>query len=114
MMKTTKQCELCGETKPLSDFSKSYRNRCRTCVAEQTRTKRLLTGTASKVITADSSQTDIVDTAEFRLVEVALPALINCIDGDFLGRECDEIAEKAVRIARAALSQMRKSDNNLA
>lgn len=36
----TKKCEICGRELPLSDFSKSYRNRCRECVARLTREKR--------------------------------------------------------------------------
>lgn len=30
----TRKCEVCGEIKPVADFSKSYRNRCKPCVAE--------------------------------------------------------------------------------
>lgn len=36
----TKKCEVCGEEKPLSQFSKSYRNRSKQCVAEATRQSR--------------------------------------------------------------------------
>lgn len=32
-----KKCEICGKIKPQEDFSKSYRNRCKECVAQQTR-----------------------------------------------------------------------------
>ena len=39
-MNNTKKCEICGRNIPLSDFSKSYRNRCRECVAKMTRVKR--------------------------------------------------------------------------
>lgn len=39
-MNNTKKCEICGRELPLSDFSKSYRNRCRECVAKMTRVKR--------------------------------------------------------------------------
>lgn len=106
-MKTTKLCEICGEEKPLSEFSKSYRNRCRACVAEQTRDKR-----QTKAITAACSERiDTVDPAELRLVEAAIPALINCTDEDFSDYACNEIADRAVRIARAALSRLRKNDN---
>lgn len=35
-----KRCEICGEAKPLSEFSKSYKNRCKKCVSEETRCKR--------------------------------------------------------------------------
>lgn len=37
----TKKCEICGRELPVSDFSKSYRNRCRECVARLTREKRV-------------------------------------------------------------------------
>lgn len=36
----TKKCEVCGQTLPLSAFSKSYKGRCKECVAKQTREKR--------------------------------------------------------------------------
>lgn len=36
----TKKCEICGRELPISEFSKSYKNRCRECVAKQTREKR--------------------------------------------------------------------------
>lgn len=35
-----KVCEICGKEKPLSEFSKSYKNRCKECVAEMTRENR--------------------------------------------------------------------------
>lgn len=35
-----KKCETCGKTKHISEFSKSYRNRCKVCVAEHTREVR--------------------------------------------------------------------------
>lgn len=35
-----KVCEICGKEKPLSEFSKSYKNRCKDCVAEITRENR--------------------------------------------------------------------------
>ena len=36
----TKTCEICGQTLPLSAFSKSYIGRCKECVAKLTREKR--------------------------------------------------------------------------
>ncbi len=38
----TKKCEICGEIKPIADFSKSYRNRCKQCVAEMSRKSRIV------------------------------------------------------------------------
>lgn len=40
MEKNTKICEVCGRELPLSDFSKSYKNRCRECVAAKVRSER--------------------------------------------------------------------------
>lgn len=39
-MKDTKKCEVCGKELPLSDFSKSYKNRCRKCVADMVQSER--------------------------------------------------------------------------
>lgn len=35
-----KKCEVCGKELPESDFSKSYKKRCKKCVAEMTKAKR--------------------------------------------------------------------------
>lgn len=40
MNEKMKKCEVCGKELPLSDFSKSYKNRCRECVAAQVRSER--------------------------------------------------------------------------
>lgn len=37
---SNKVCLICGQEKPADAFSKSYPNRCRDCVAEQTRARR--------------------------------------------------------------------------
>lgn len=36
----TKKCEVCGEKKPIQDFSKAYKNRCKACVAAEARMHR--------------------------------------------------------------------------
>lgn len=36
----TKKCEVCGEIKPIQDFSKAYKNRCKACVAAEARMHR--------------------------------------------------------------------------
>lgn len=36
----TKTCDICGRSLPLSAFSKSYKGRCKECVARQTKEKR--------------------------------------------------------------------------
>lgn len=35
-----KKCAQCGQEKPIEDFSKSYKNLCKSCVAENERNKR--------------------------------------------------------------------------
>ena len=35
-----RKCEICGCEKPISEFSKSYKYRCKTCQAEAMRNKR--------------------------------------------------------------------------
>lgn len=40
MNNQNKKCEVCGQTKHISEFSKSYRNRCKDCVAAHTREVR--------------------------------------------------------------------------
>lgn len=40
-MEINKKCEVCGRLLPESEFSKSYRNRCKECVAKQTKEKFL-------------------------------------------------------------------------
>lgn len=36
----TKKCEICGREMPISEFSKSYKHRCKDCVAKMIREKR--------------------------------------------------------------------------
>ena len=35
-----KKCEICGQMKPQNEFSKSYKHRCKACVAEAARNDR--------------------------------------------------------------------------
>lgn len=35
-----KKCEICGQIKPQNEFSKSYKHRCKACVAEAARNDR--------------------------------------------------------------------------
>lgn len=39
-MNETKRCTQCGQDKPLADFSKSYKNLCKGCVAYNERLRR--------------------------------------------------------------------------
>lgn len=50
-MEINKKCEVCGRLLPESAFSKSYKHRCRDCVAKQTREKRFKERNLSKKLT---------------------------------------------------------------
>ena len=39
-MEVNKKCEVCGRLLPESEFSKSYKHRCKRCVAKMTKEKR--------------------------------------------------------------------------
>lgn len=105
MKDETKKCEMCGTVKPLSDFSKSYRNRCKSCVAEMTRNNRMIAKTISE-IQPYSSKVEYVVSARFMLVQSAMVALIDKKGGNRAGL----IAIEAVEIADAVLTQMHKTD----
>lgn len=56
-------CEICKASKPLSDFSKSYKNRCKACVAElvrEKRTRKNLGAMDAAILTAEASASLIV------------------------------------------------------
>lgn len=92
----TKTCEICGQDKPQSEFSKSYRNRCRACVAEQTRNARHLNGHHAMTVILDDPKIDC---------EIA--ALIRKSEGRIMNYECEEIGERAVAIAHSAMKRMK-------
>lgn len=48
-MEKNKKCEVCGELKPQPEFSKSYKKRCKSCVAEQARSSRKLSVKKNKL-----------------------------------------------------------------
>lgn len=45
---TKRKCEICGQIKGQAEFSKSYRNRCKECVAEMARESRGAAKTAAE------------------------------------------------------------------
>lgn len=106
-MEKTKKCEICGAVKPVSDFSKSYRNRCKSCVATMTRENRIyvknvgMTGTI-----APHPDVQYIPSARFTLIQSAMVALIDIKGVNRPGL----IAQEAVEIADAVLSQMIKTD----
>lgn len=66
-----KQCNECGQTKHISEFSKSYPNRCKACVAEHTRQVRAAqkqtarVKTTGEIVEVESSGTMQVSCGSF-------------------------------------------------
>lgn len=105
----TKTCEICGQTLPLSVFSKFYKGRCKDCVAKLTREKR--NGTTN--ITHRSINW------EQRRYEIAKDMLCALYtdegfdareknDAMFEYQDLDSCAKEAVRYADALIRELKK------
>ena len=70
----TKSCECCGNQLQLSEFSKSYKNRCKKCVADMVRNKRM------------SSKTK--ELSPTILIAESIAALIDCMGMYACNQEC--------------------------
>lgn len=97
----TKKCEICGRELPVSDFSKSYKNRCRECVAAHTREVR-----HKEKISINADLTESVDW-ESRRYDLTKSAMVAMIDK----RGCNRaaiIAMDAVEIADEVIKELQK------
>lgn len=107
MDKDKKQCEICGEAKPLSQFSKSYPNRCRKCVAEQTRRQRKGNGIHATTVIFDDPIPRTAPTPEdkaskrYELTKIALQGIM--AHADIEGMNTRQLAVMAVDIADETL-----------
>lgn len=92
----TKKCEVCGETKPLEDFSKSYRNRCKPCVAEMRRKNRIVSDMTRKPKDSEYKKARIKQTGE--VVEVRpLGFHAKCNIPMFRTKDCREVPQYALQ-----------------
>lgn len=110
----TKTCEVCGQTLPLSAFSKSYKGRCKECVAKLTREKR------NGIIETDKPKQ--IDW-EQRRYEIAKDMLCAIYMDDGNEKRCDCLGKKieyqslegsareAVRYANVLIEELKKYDN---
>lgn len=86
-----KHCEICGRDLPESEFSKSYKNRCKKCVAELTRNNRHQVKTQPQVIDWEARRYD--------LTKAAMVAMIDKKGGNRAGiiaMDAVEIADKVI------------------
>lgn len=92
----TKKCEVCGEIKPLADFSKSYRNRCKPCVAEMRRKSRIVSDMMRKPNDSEYKKARIKQTGE--VVEVRpLGFHAKCNIPMFRTKDCREVPQYALQ-----------------
>ncbi len=92
----TKKCEVCGEIKPLADFSKSYRNRCKPCVAEMRRKSRIVSDMTRKPNDSEYKKARIKQTGE--VVEVRpLGFHAKCNIPMFRTKDCREVPQYALQ-----------------
>ena len=97
-----KKCTECGQTKHISEFSKSYPNRCKTCVAEHT---RKIPGTALEFEKAiDWEQ------RRYELAKSAMQGRLSNQYGDVLvgERDFEEVAVSSVEFADALIAELKK------
>lgn len=88
MNNQNKKCEVCGQTKHISEFSKSYRNRCKACVAEHTREVR-----AAEKLTAQIKHTG-------ETVEVEPSGMMQISCGSFITKDGRRIPVTALEFEK--------------
>lgn len=103
----TKTCEVCGRNLPLSAFSKSYKGRCKECVAKQTREKR-----NSIIATDKPKQIDW----EQRRYEIAKAAMVGqlaspVVEGIDPNPSMQDVCIWSVKFADALINELKKHDN---
>ena len=100
MIMETRKCTECGQTKPISEMSKSYPNRCKACVAEHTRMVR------QRARNNEAEPTPKIDW-EQRRYEIATQAMVAMIDNKKINNNARLIALNAVEIANAMVKELK-------
>ncbi len=111
----TKTCEVCGQTLPLSAFSKSYKGRCKECVAKLTKEKR------KGIIAMDKPKYIDWEQRRYEIAKAMLPAIYmddgnaqradhsKSING-FEYKTPQGCAKEAVRLADALIEELQKGN----
>lgn len=94
-----KECEICGRTFPQSYFSKSYKNRCKECVAAQARSERKKKRTVCDQKTIDWEQ---------RRFELVKSAMIGLMAGHYTIHEAPQLALRAVVYADEVVKRLQE------
>lgn len=99
-------CEVCGKQKAKSEMSKSYKHRCKECVAAYARQAR-----------ADEAKQDAERAVkkidwEQRRYEVAKNAMVGLMAGHHTIYEANKLATVAMQYADALINELKKGENN--
>lgn len=114
-----KKCAQCGQEKPIEDFSKSYKNLCKACVAENARVAR------QTIAYAKSSKPSMPSFYCGRGIEVPIPEDATFISpmrfqasvaamqgmlasGHYTTNFTDFIAQRSVEYADALINELNK------
>lgn len=102
-----KTCDVCGQTLPLSAFSKSYKGRCKECVAKLTREKR------NGIIAMDKPK--YIDW-EQRRYEIATAAMVGqlaspVVEGIDPNPSMPDVCKWSVMFADALIKELQKGKN---
>lgn len=109
----TKRCEICGRTLPLSAFSKSYKGRCKKCVARLTKEKRNSTATTThKTIDWEQRRYEIAKDMLCAIYMDEGEEKRNTDSGiAFEYQSPENCASEAVKYAIALIEELKKQNN---
>lgn len=112
-----KKCAQCGHEKPIEDFSKSYKNLCKACVAERERLKRKINkafGVSDDmpnmpyVVSGATDSPHFIPNPRFIASVAAMQGML--ASGMYQTNHARFIAEKSVEYADALLNELSKTD----
>lgn len=108
-MTQKRRCEICGEYKPLSEFSKSYPHRCKPCVAESVRLSRKAKKTIPdiKPIPAINPQIDW-DERRYEIAKEIMKGLASNPNEQMIDAEMKTLARWSVGGADALIEELKK------
>lgn len=109
-MSEPKLCPQCGQEKPIEDFSKSYKNLCKTCVAENEKMKRAtnkLLDLYRPTILPESSNAQFIPHPRFTASVAILQGLL--ASGKDQTNSVAFLADRAVEYADALLIRLNKN-----
>ncbi len=124
-METTRICAVCGKEKPVSEFSKSYPNRCKECVAEHTRKVRkeakegkMRTGSLTvglglskedvKRFVKDSIDGRIWEQRRYEIAKDLMKGFASNPHNQCVDASCETLAQWSVKGADALISELKK------